>query len=67
MLSSKSSNVPWPIAIDDQKCQNFCLLCNSCPGWKIEPIGSEKVCMYVAMSILVVIAYEMNYINVAAK
>ena len=45
MLSSKSSNVPWTIPIDDQKSLNFCLSCAGCPGWKIKPIGSEKVCI----------------------
>ena len=48
MLSTKSSNVPWTVAIDNQKCQNFCISCGDCPGWKIKPIGLEKVwlCAY---------------------
>ena len=48
MLSKKSNNVPWTIEdVDDQKCQNFCLSCGGCPGWKIEPIGLEKVHTYI--------------------
>ena len=43
MQSKKSNNVSWTIAIDDQERQNFCLSCGGCPGWKIEPIGTEKV------------------------
>ena len=43
MLSNKSNTVPWTVAIDDQKCQNFCLSYDACPGWKIKPIGLGKV------------------------
>lgn len=43
MQSKKSSSVPWSIAIDEQKWQNFCLSCSECPGWEIKPIGFEKV------------------------
>ena len=45
MLSLKSIIVSWTFPIDDQKSQNFCLSWVDCPGWKIEPFGSEKVCI----------------------
>ena len=43
MLSDKSRRVPWTIAIDNQKRQNFCISYDDCPGWKVKPIGSKKV------------------------
>ena len=44
MLSDKSRHVLWTVAIDNQKCQNFRILYeDDCPGWKIKPIGLERV------------------------
>ena len=35
--------VRWTITVDDKKCQKFCLAYKNCPGWKIKPIGLQKV------------------------
>ena len=53
MQSKKSSNVSWNIVIDDQKCQHFCLSYSQCPGWKIKPIGFEKVATYSMVNIII--------------
>ena len=43
-MSKKSYTELWTVAIDSEKCQNFCLSYSDCPGWEIEPIGmTEKV------------------------